>query len=228
MNLKDYLLNEGVYDPSIFKAFFLAGGPGSGKSYVAGKTTLGHGLKLINSDTLFEVLMKKANMSLNFIGMSKSDIEKRDKIRAFAKKLTSKQKKIYIDGRLGLVVDGTGRHFDKIKNQKEKLNTLGYDTYMIFVNTSLDVALERNVSRYRVVDPDFVKKAWNEVQNNIGKFQALFGNEYFIIVDNNNATEDVFAKVWKKVLGLLKNKINNPVAKAWIASELKGKFTKTE
>ena len=25
-------ITEGVYDPSIFKAFFLAGGPGSGKS----------------------------------------------------------------------------------------------------------------------------------------------------------------------------------------------------
>ena len=26
-------LLEGVYDPNIFKAFFMAGGPGSGKSY---------------------------------------------------------------------------------------------------------------------------------------------------------------------------------------------------
>ncbi len=32
-------LQEGVYDPNIFKAFFLAGGPGSGKSYVVRKTT---------------------------------------------------------------------------------------------------------------------------------------------------------------------------------------------
>ena len=31
-----YQLLEGVYDPNIFKAFFMAGGPGSGKSYVAG------------------------------------------------------------------------------------------------------------------------------------------------------------------------------------------------
>ena len=33
-------LNEGVNDPSIFKAVFLAGGPGSGKSFVVGKTAL--------------------------------------------------------------------------------------------------------------------------------------------------------------------------------------------
>ena len=29
------LLTEGVHDDGIFKAVFLAGGPGSGKSYVA-------------------------------------------------------------------------------------------------------------------------------------------------------------------------------------------------
>ena len=27
-------LKEGLYDPNIFKAFFLAGGPGSGKTFV--------------------------------------------------------------------------------------------------------------------------------------------------------------------------------------------------
>ena len=49
-------LDEGVFDPGIFKAIFLAGGPGSGKSYVAGKTTRGLGLKLINSDDTLERL----------------------------------------------------------------------------------------------------------------------------------------------------------------------------
>jgi hypothetical protein len=34
-------LQEGVNDPAIFKAVFLAGGPGSGKSFIAGKTGLG-------------------------------------------------------------------------------------------------------------------------------------------------------------------------------------------
>ena len=34
IKLKD-LLNEGVYDKGILKAVFMAGGPGSGKSFVA-------------------------------------------------------------------------------------------------------------------------------------------------------------------------------------------------
>ena len=52
-------LLEGVYDPNIFKAFFLAGGPGSGKSYVVRRTTGGTGLKIVNSDPAFESLLKK-------------------------------------------------------------------------------------------------------------------------------------------------------------------------
>ena len=59
-----YELQEGLYDPNIFKAFFLAGGPGSGKSYVVRRTTGGTGLKIVNSDEAFEVLLKKAGLSL--------------------------------------------------------------------------------------------------------------------------------------------------------------------
>ena len=47
-------LQEGVYDPNIFKAFFLAGGPGSGKSYVVRRTTGGLGMRIVNSDEAFE------------------------------------------------------------------------------------------------------------------------------------------------------------------------------
>ena len=57
-------LQEGVYDPNIFKAFFLAGGPGSGKSYVVRRTTGGTGLKIVNSDDAFEKLLKDAGLSL--------------------------------------------------------------------------------------------------------------------------------------------------------------------
>ena len=52
-------LNEGLYDPNIFKAFFLAGGPGSGKTFVTKGSFGGTGLRMINSDTAFEVALKK-------------------------------------------------------------------------------------------------------------------------------------------------------------------------
>ena len=69
-------VQEGVFDPNIFKAIFLAGGPGSGKSYVAGKTTGGLGLKLINSDDTLERLLKKHNVPLDFTTLSPDETAK--------------------------------------------------------------------------------------------------------------------------------------------------------
>ena len=52
---KDFI-DEGVNDPGIFKAIYMAGGPGSGKSYVAFNVIpKSSGLKTINSDELFEL-----------------------------------------------------------------------------------------------------------------------------------------------------------------------------
>ena len=212
-------LQEGVYDPNIFKAFFLAGGPGSGKSYVVRRTTGGMGLKIVNPDNAFEKLLKDAGLSLK---MPPEELEPRDVVRDKAKALTKKQQSNYIEGRLGLVIDGTGKNYDKITKQARDLQQLGYDTHMIFVNTSLDVALERNAQRPRSVDETIVVKSWKEVQQNIGKFSNFFkGN--FVIVDNNEAGEDVFGEVWKRIKNLVRQKVQNTRAKEWIRMELQKK-----
>ena len=91
---------------------------------------------------------------------------------------------------------------------------------MIFVNTSLETAQERNKMRKRTLAPKAVESMWNEVQNNIGKFQRLFGAKNFIVVDNNDAGEDVFEKVWKRCMLLVRKKVTNRIAKSWIAKEL--------
>ena len=211
-----YELQEGLYDPNIFKAFFLAGGPGSGKSYVARQATGGSGLKTVNSDDAFEHLLNKAGLSLK---MPPEETEPRDVVRGRAKDITVLKQKNYLEGRLGLIIDGTGREADKILRQKAKLEELGYDTYMIFVNTSLDVALQRNATRARSVAEPIVVKSWKDVQGNIGKFSNMFRGG-MIIVDNNDAGEDVFKVVWKRVQGLLRKKVTNTRAKNWMASEL--------
>ena len=209
-------LQEGVYDPNIFKAFFLAGGPGSGKSYVVRKTTGGTGLKSVNSDEAFELLLKRAGLSLK---MPPEEFERKEVQRARAKELTKAKQKNYLEGRLGLIIDGTGKDADKILKQKAGLEELGYDTYMIFVNTSLDVALKRNAARARRVAEPMVVKSWKDVQANIGKFSNMF-RAGFIVVDNNNAGEDVFNDVWKRVKGLLRKKVQNTRALNWMAAEL--------
>jgi len=214
-------LQEGVYDPNIFKAFFLAGGPGSGKSFVVRKTTGGLGLKVVNSDNAFEKLLKDADFDLDFRDMNPEKTLERDKIRKRAKEVTSKMQKNFVAGRLGMIIDGTGAEYGKIETQKKLLQQLGYDTYMIFVNTSLDTAIERNNKRDRKLPLDIVKTYWNNVQSNIGKFQNLFGTKNFVVVDNNNAKENVFNRVFKSIRKLATKKVNNYIAKQWIDNQLR-------
>jgi len=196
-----FILKEGLYDPGIFKAFFLAGGPGSGKTYVTNKVMGGLGLKNINSDRAFEIGLKKAGLSLK---MPEDEAKKRDPIRLRAKELTGKALENYIQGRLGLVVDSTGRDYESIARPVSLLKQMGYDCYMVFVNTSLEVAMVRNTERERTVPPEIVKNNWNTVQQNIGKFQRLFGQQKMIIIDNNKADEKIITNVYKQVSKFVK------------------------
>ncbi len=225
--MKSYTeLLEGVYDPNIFKAFFMAGGPGSGKSYAVelgigqaqkGVKVTTQGLKVVNSDDVFEKYLKDAQLNFK---MDANQGKQRDTLRTRAKVITKKKFNNYVEGRLGMVIDGTGKDYSKITTDASGLKQLGYDVHMIFVNTSLDVALERNAKRPRSVPEDIVKKSWNQVQQNIGKFQQFFGNKNFIIVDNNNVNDNVFDMVGKQVRTMLSKKVNNPIAQKWIDTEL--------
>ena len=209
-------LQEGVYDPNILKAFFLAGGPGSGKSYVVKRGTGGLGLKIVNSDDVFEKYLKDAGLSMK---MPKSEEEPRDKLRDKAKAVTKARMGNYVEGRLGLIIDGTGKEYDKIAKQATQLKQIGYDVHMIFVNTSLETALKRNAERERTVPRSIATKSWKTVQSNMGKFSQYF-RQNFIVVDNNDSKEDVMGPVYKQVMSLAKKKVQNRTGLNWIQGEL--------
>jgi len=212
-------LQEGVYDPNILKAFILAGGPGSGKSYVVKRGTGGLGLKIVNSDDVFEKYLKDAGLSMK---MPKSEEEPRDKLRDKAKAVTKARMGNYVEGRLGLIIDGTGKEYDKIAKQATQLKQLGYDVHMIFVNTSLETALKRNAKRDRTVPRSIATKSWKTVQSNMGKFSQYF-RQNFMVVDNNKTEEDVMGPVFKQVRALAKKKVQNKTGQNWIAMELQKK-----
>lgn len=218
---KSYL-DEGVNDPAIFKAVFLAGGPGSGKSFVVGKTALQPmGFKLINSDPAFEAALKKAGLS-----MDPKDIgsEKGQQIRKQAKAITKKKMDLALDGRLGLIIDGTGKDYEKIMSQVNQLRALGYAVTMIFVNTDLDTALARNKKRARSLPDEMVTKMWKETQRNIGKFQNLF-RDRMIVVDNSSDAniEGAIMNAYRKISAWAKSPPDNRIAKKWIDQQRKSK-----
>jgi len=234
------LITEGVDDPGILKCIFLAGGPGSGKSFTAkeifgvGKSDIASvsagGLKVLSSDVAFEQALKKNGIDpKDLANIKDSDPnfwayiagEEGDSIRNKAKSVTQKQQAFYEAGRLGMIIDGTGDEVLKIRNKMEKAEKLGYDCYMVFVNTSLEVAQKRNAERSRTLSPELVDTIWKKCQENMGHFQGMFGNN-FIIVDNTEY-HPISKSVQKQVDAFLRKPIQNPIGKKWImgARELK-------
>ena len=224
MKFKEFLIKEGVMDPGIFKAVFLAGGPGAGKSFVSKSAFAGTGLKFSNSDNIFTKYLSDAGLSLK---MPENEKDMRDALRIRAKAKTATRADMWVKGRLGLVIDGTARDYLLISKQQRLLKFLGYDTHMIFINTTLEVALERNRERGRKGDrtvPEYATKhSWNVVQSNMGKFQSLFGSSNFHIIDNNKSEKELVTLTLRKAAGMARSMMRRPhnfIAKQWINKEL--------
>ena len=180
------------------------------------------GLKVVNSDTAFEVGLKKNGINPKDLAKIEAEnSELWDKItktpggiRDKSKKLTKKQREFYEAGRLGMIIDGTGHNYGKIKKAKLAAEKLGYDTYMVFVNTSLEVAKERNANRDRVLPDNLLNKNWSDVQNNLGKFHGLFGSSMTII--DNTVYKPVEKKVQSAIASFISKSIKNKIGTQWI------------
>ena len=131
------LLTEGVNDKGNFKAVFMAGGPGSGKSFIAAQlfgipetTSVSvSGLSVVNSDRQFKMLLKKYGFDPTML----KDYEEEDPdlfkhlsapakvggsgLRDFAQALKDEEKKGYMAGKRGMIIDSTGSDFKKVKRQ---------------------------------------------------------------------------------------------------------------
>lgn len=227
------LRTNGLYDPYILKAVFLGGGPGSGKSYAvdslfglnkgqAVTTSTQLGMKLVNSDPYFEYYLHQ-------VGVSPKDLTKLSpeeyaavtegagSLRGKAKTMRNKFAHLWEQERLGLVLDGTGDDVNKISRQKKHLEGLGYDTAMVFVNTSLDVAIERNRKRSRTLPDSAVEELWYLCQQNLDTFASLFGDNFFVVV--NDLPQPFPVNLRKAVRSFLEAPVQNPIGQEWIEAQ---------
>ena len=229
--LFEEILEEGVHDKGIFKAVFLAGGPGSGKDYVLDNTLAGHGMTEINSDKALEFLMDKKGLNKT---MPASEKIERDVERGKAKNMTELRQRLALHGRNGIIVNGTGDDAEKIKKIKGRLEELGYDTAMIMVNTRDEVSASRNVERGqrggRSVPETVRKQKWQSVQDSRPDLAKLFGDKY-VEFDNSEdlrsakpeivqAKKEEMLNIYKGVQKFIKTPPKAPQAKDWIGQEL--------
>jgi len=230
--LKKHSLTEGIDDPSTLKCIFMAGGPGSGKSTVvnelfdlpSGSSVNKYGLKVINSDNEFEQMLRQMKISTDLNKLSPDEFEKLtvgpQSTREKAKQITFKKLNMYRKNKLGLIIDGTGDSIQSIQIKKRIMEQYGYDCYMIFVNTSLQVAIERNNKRPRKIPEDLLSQMWFSCQNNLGHFQNIFGNN-FKIVDKTKSGEPIDRSVLRNVIEFLKSPVRNPIGKKWVQNYYK-------
>ena len=228
------LLFEGVHDKSIFKVVFLAGGPGSGKDYVLDNTLAGHGMTEMNSDRALEYLMDKKGLDKT---MPDSEEEMRNIIRGRAKTVTDLRQRLAILGRNGLIINGTGDDLEKTKKIKEKLESVGYESSMILVNTEDEVSKQRNIERGqrggRTVPENIRKEKWDGVQASRPEYAKLFGEKYMEFdnsEDLRNAPPDVKKAKEQELLDMftrIKEFVSappqSPLASSWVAAELQKK-----
>ena len=217
------LITEGVYDPGTFKAVFFSGGPGSGKSTVVDALSLRSlGLKLVNTDKAFELGLKKAGMTLDLRG---ADFDKVDPIRAKAKKVTARGMDMYIDGRLGLIFDTTSANLSKVKQYKEMLDKIGYESKMIHVSTSLEFAQKRNAERPRKLPPEIVEKDWKTSTKNMIALQRIFKGDFLSVSNNDDlkSLQDKANKLYQKLMTWTTSFPSNKPALKWRETQLQYK-----
>ena len=173
------------------KVIFLAGGAGSGKGNVVSKLGLEEmGYKIVNQDISLEWLKKNHGLPENMNDLNKEQRSTLGKLGHQARGI-ARRKMMKFQGRGdGVVVDGTGASLKQMQKLVDEFEAKGYDVSMIFVGTSLDVALARNRARKeRSLLDIIVKKNHESVMNNKEAFKEIFGDR-FMEVNTDNLTQE--------------------------------------
>lgn len=214
MKLKRLL--EGVHDKWLFKAILLCGGPGSGKSMVRKK--LLPSFKVVDPDQMAELIMKREGIPIEQRKRTKEQEARRGEIdKTSYEKITGTRQEKFLEGKLPIVIDRTGADFYGVKVPKERLESLGYETKMIFIDVPMEQAVGRNLARKRKLDPNFVRGYHRRVRANIEKFRSLFGGNFYVL-DNTKSYEETkseWDKLWTKIAKWMDRPVENNIANEW-------------
>lgn len=171
---------------------FMVGGPGSGKSTVLKGTGLvDKGFRMVNQDPYLEQWLKEAGLPTDERTYDKEQRSIRAKLGHKARKAAEEDMNNFRDAKYHTIVDGTGASFNATRKKMKAFEDAGYTVHVMFVNTSKDVAVQRNRARAERSLADFiVTKTWDSVQESIIKYKEEFGDRVYEINTDNIAYGD--------------------------------------
>jgi predicted kinase len=187
-------LNEEV-NRGQFRAIFVTGGPGSGKDIVIREAIAEAKITELNFIQSRDYLGDKQKLS------EKSDDFRREAIRT----------------RGPLIINGPADDIEKISYIKEELEELGYDTMMIFVNTSNEASQQRNSMLSRVMMESVRQDKWQKAQENIIQFSEMYNN--LVTFDNTgnlDTKEEDINDIYQSTKVFLDSKAINESATDWL------------
>ena len=193
----------GVVEKAHFKAIFVTGGPGSGKDVVIREAIAESNATELNLVQAFDYLNDKQKLS------EKSNDLKLESIR----------------NRMPLIINGPADDFVRIMRIKEELEELGYESMMVFVDTTDMASRQRNERLARMMLESARQDKWRIAQNNKDIFYEKFDNFQFF--DNNGTLDTIEEDITQTYLNIgkfLENKDFGETALAWLENH--GKLTK--
>ena len=157
------------------KAILIAGNAGAGKTTVVEQLGLRkQGFKYINQDIALDWLTKNNGLPKDMNSFTREQSQKwRDLQGEAAVSAKNKASKLRGQGD-GVVIDGTGAVGVQFEGMARKFKDAGYDVQVVFVESSLETALERNANRSeRKLTDATVRNSVEAAQKNKKAFQDM-------------------------------------------------------
>lgn len=205
-------IHEGV-NHGMFKAIFVSGGPGSGKDIIIREAIAEQNAVEITSTTAISILNDKHKL------YEFSRDARREAIRQ----------------RSPLIITGTTNEQFNILTIREELEELGYETLMVFVNTSDESSKKRNEGHERMMAESVRKERWEVTQLVAEKFNQEFTKylEFDNSVDLNEANdfetsekEEDISLIYEMSNWFFDTPVDNEIAESWMTRHKKHNINK--
>ena len=213
---RDVRQGMGIHESAnhgMFKAVFVSGGPGSGKDIIIREAIAQQNAVEITSTTAISLLNDKHKL------YEYSRDTRREALRQ----------------RQPLVITGTTNEQYNILTIREELEELGYETLMIFVNTSDESSRKRNEGHERMMSESVRKERWDVTQLVAEKFNQEFKKylEFDNSIDLNEANEfetsekeEDISIIYEMTNWFFDTPVDNEIAESWLTRHKKHNINK--